>query len=79
MTTLNTKELTEAEMEEGRVQLKRQTEFDIETNQLINQICDTFHDELKKLADKYGIIYLSIKQVDPDCLVSDRDILRSDI
>lgn len=38
--------------------------FDSESNELLNKICDTFHDELNAFARKYGKIYLSIEVVD---------------
>lgn len=38
-------------------------EFDRESNELINKVCDVFHDELRALADKYGVIYLGINVV----------------
>ena len=39
-------------------------EFEAETDDLLNRICDTFHDELKLIADKYGAITVSIKTSD---------------
>ena len=44
---------------ENYTELKKQ--FEAETDDLLNKICDTFHDELKLIADKYGIITVSIK------------------
>lgn len=36
-------------------------EFEAETDDLLNIICDTFNNELKQIADKYGAITVSIK------------------
>ena len=36
--------------------LHSQEEFEADTDELINKISVTFHDELKVLADKYGNI-----------------------
>lgn len=44
---------------ENYTELKKQ--FEAETDDLLNKICDTFHDELKLIADKYGAITVSIK------------------
>ena len=47
---------------ENYTELKKQ--FEAETDDLLNKICDTFHDELKLIANKYGIITVSIKTSD---------------
>lgn len=39
---------------------KLKEEFDKDTDELLNQICDTFHDELKVIANKYGAIKVSL-------------------
>lgn len=36
-------------------------EFNKDTDELLNKICVTFHDELKYLADKYGSVEVLIK------------------
>ena len=42
---------------------KQKEEFDTESNQLLNMMCDTFHDELQIMVKKYGTINVSIKIV----------------
>ena len=36
-------------------------DFNNDTDELINKICVTFHDELKEIADKYGCVGVYIK------------------
>jgi hypothetical protein len=40
---------------------KLKREFDTESNELINRICDTFNDDLKTLANKYGVFVMTIE------------------
>jgi hypothetical protein len=35
-------------------------QFDADTDELLNKICDTFHDELKSVAEKWGSIIISL-------------------
>ena len=35
--------------------------FNKDTDELLNKICVTFHDELKVLTEKYGTITVSLK------------------
>jgi hypothetical protein len=43
---------------------KTQDGFNKDTDELLNKICVTFHDELKVLADKYGTITVLLKTVE---------------
>jgi len=51
--------------------LELKKEFEAETDDLLNKICDTYHDELKLIADKYGVITVSIKIADDYLLNGD--------